>query len=135
MRIRQSARPVLAAVTMSALLGLTCSIAANAAPSPPRPESQQEFWARYDKKDWSAAIDEARHLVEQARANPRDPMQLANALTLLGNAQLSSGDRANAEASYREALQITESQGARRGASRSGSIARPGLLTGVARTP
>jgi tetratricopeptide (TPR) repeat protein len=112
MRIRQSARPVLAAVTMSALLGLTSAIAANAAPSPPRPESEQEFWARYDKRDWSAAIDEARQLVEQARANSRDQMQLANALTLLGNAQLSSGDRANAEASYREALQITESQGA-----------------------
>lgn len=97
---------------MSALLGLTGSIAATAAPSPPRPESQQEFWARYDKKDWSAAIDEARHLVEQARTNAGEPMRLADALTLLGNAQLSSGDRANAEASYREALQITESQGA-----------------------
>lgn len=112
MRIRQSARPVLAAMTMSALLGLTSAIAANAAPSPPRPESQQEFWARYDQRDWSAAIDEARHLVEPARANASDPMQLANALTLLGNAQLSSGDRANAEGSYREALQITEAQGA-----------------------
>ena len=95
---------------MSALLGLT-SLAA-ATPAPPRPESQQEFWARYDKRDWSAAIDEARQLVEQARANSRDQMQIANALTLLGNAQLSSGDRANAEAAYREALQITESQGA-----------------------
>lgn len=96
---------------MSALLGLT-SLIGNAAPPPPRPESQQEFWALYDKRDWSAAIEEARHLVEQARANPRDQMPLANALTLLGNAQLSGGDRANAEASYREALQITESQGA-----------------------
>lgn len=95
---------------MSALLGLT-SLIANAAPPLPRPESQQEFWALYDKRDWSAAIEEARHLVEQARANARDPMQLANALTLLGNAQLSGGDRANAEASYREALQITEKQG------------------------
>lgn len=97
---------------MSALLSLSCVIAAHAAPVPPRPESQQEFWARYEQKDWSAAIDEARHLVEQARANASDQMQLANALTLLGNAQLSSGDRVNAEASYREALQITESQGA-----------------------
>jgi TonB family protein len=97
---------------MSAVLGLTCLIVAHAAPPPPRPESQQEFWALYDKHDWSAAIEEARQLVEQARTNSRDPMQLANALTLLGNAQLSGGDRANAEASYREALQITESQGA-----------------------
>ncbi|WP_161829351.1 TonB family protein [Steroidobacter agaridevorans] len=112
MRIRQSARTVLRAVTMSVLLGLTGSIAANPAPSPPRPESQQEFWARYDKRDWAAALDEARRLVERARANSREPMQLADALTLLGNAQLSSGDRVNAEASYREALQITESQGA-----------------------
>lgn len=98
---------------MSALLGLTSlAAAAAAAPSPQRPESEQEFWARYDKKDWSAAIDEARQLVEQARAQPGDQLQLANALTLLGNAQLSSGDRVNAEAAYREALQITEAQGA-----------------------
>jgi len=97
---------------MSALLGLTSSIATQAAAAPPRPESEQEFWARYDKKDWSAAIEEARQLVERARANARDQMQIANALTLLGNAQLSSGDRVNAEASYREALQITEAQGA-----------------------
>jgi TonB family protein len=112
MRIRQSVRTVLGAVTMSALLGLTSALAANAPPSPPRPESQQEFWARFDKRDWSAAIDEARRLVERARANSSDPMQLADALTLLGNAQLSSGDRASAETSYREALQITEAQGA-----------------------
>jgi len=97
---------------MSALLGLTSLMAANAASPPPRPESQQEFWARYDKRDWSAAIEEAQRLVTQARATKGDPMQLAGALTLLGNAQLSSGDRVNAEASYREALQITESQGA-----------------------
>jgi len=96
---------------MSALLGLG-SIPANAAPPPPRPESQQEFWALYDKRDWSAAIEEAQRLVARGRENPDDQMQLANALTLLGNAQLSSGDRVNAEASYREALQITESQGA-----------------------
>lgn len=112
MRIRQSAKTVLGAVTISALLGLVAPISVHAAPPPPRPESQQEFWARYDKKDWSAAIEEARRLVEQARTNSSKPLQLADALTLLGNAQLSGGDRANAEASYREALQITESQGA-----------------------
>jgi TonB family protein len=105
-------RPVLGAVTVSAVLGLTCLIAAHAATPPPRPESQQEFWARYDKRDWSSAIEEARRLVERARANSREPMQLANALTLLGNAQLSGGDRASAEGTFREALQITESQGA-----------------------
>ncbi|MFC4310680.1 TonB family protein [Steroidobacter flavus] len=105
-------RPVLGAVTMSALLGLTGLMAANAAPPPPRPESQQEFWALYDKRDWSAAIEEARRLVEQTRANSRDPLQLASTLTLLGNAQLSGGDRASAEGTFREALQITESQGA-----------------------
>ncbi len=120
---------------MSAVLGLSCLIAAQAAPPPPRPESQQEFWALYDKRDWSAAIEEARHLVEQARANSSDPMQLANALTLLGNAQLSGGDRANAEATFREALQITESQGAGAGAGRGRSLARSGLHAGVARTP
>jgi TonB family protein len=102
------------AVVLSLLLGATTSFtSAGAAPPPPkRPESQQEFWARYDNKDWSAAIEEARRLVQQARQDAeRQPEALASALTLLGNSQLSGGDRVNAEASYREALEITEAQG------------------------
>src|SRR4029453_4168480 len=48
-------------------------------------------------------------VVEAARPKAKQqPLALANALTLLGNAQLSSGDKVNAEASYREALQLTE---------------------------
>lgn len=110
MRVTQSSNPLLSAVTLSALLGLITF--ANAAPPPAqRPESQQEFWARYDRKDWSAAIEEAHRLVEQARLASGRPLELAGALTLLGNSQLSSGDKVNAEASYREALQITEAQG------------------------
>lgn len=110
----QSSSPVLRAVTLSVLLGLSVLLVpAIAAPPPPqRPESQQEFWARYDKRDWSAAIEEARRLVEQARGEAKtQPLALANALTLLGNAQLNGGDKVNAETSYREALQIVESQG------------------------
>ena len=112
MRLKQSSSPVLRAVTVSVLLGLTTLATANAAAPPPtRPESQQEFWARYDKRDWSAAIEEARRLVENARANAKQqPLVLANALTLLGNAQLSGGDKVSAEGSYREALAITELQ-------------------------
>lgn len=112
MRIRQSSRPLFKAVTLSVLLGLTSVVAA----APPRPEAQQEFWAHYDKKDWSAAIEEAQRLVAQTRANSSDPLALASALTLLGNAQLSGGDRVSAEGTYREALQLTESQGATSGA-------------------
>jgi TonB family protein len=99
-------------VTLSVLFGLTTlPIPVGAAP-PQRPESQQEFWARYDKRDWSAAIDAARSLVQRANQHAEDqPLELASALTLLGNAQLSGGDKVNAELSYREALRITELQG------------------------
>jgi TonB family protein len=102
---------LLQAVTLSVLLGLTMSSVSVEA-APPRPESQQEFWAQYDKRDWSAAIDEARSLVQRANEHAKDkPQELATALTLLGNAQLSGGDKVNAEVSYREALRITELQG------------------------
>src|SRR5689334_19705578 len=110
----QSSNPAFSRLALSLLLGLSTLTAASfsdAAP-PPRPEAQQEFWARYDKKDWGAAIDEAKRLVDQARLNAKqNPLALSNALTLLGNAQLSGGDKVSAEASYREALQIAEPQG------------------------
>ncbi|HEY0940611.1 MAG TPA: energy transducer TonB [Steroidobacter sp.] len=114
MKVRQSFGPLRQAVALSLLLSLaTISVkTADAAPVPPRPESQQEFWARYDKRDWSAAIDEARRLVQQASEHAKEqPLELAKALTLLGNAQLSSGDKASAEPTYREALRIIELQG------------------------
>lgn len=110
----QSSSRVLSVVSLGLMLSVTTFLfPATAAPPPPqRPESQQEFWARYDNKDWTAAIEAARALVEQARPSAQErPLALANALTLLGNAQLSGGDKVSAEASYREALQITESQG------------------------
>jgi TonB family protein len=108
-----SSNPVLPIVTLSVMLSLATllPLPAAAAPSTKRPEAQQEYWARYENKDWSAAVTEARRLVEQARAKTDQPLVLANALTLLGNAQLGSEDRASAEASYREALQIIETQG------------------------
>jgi TonB family protein len=111
MRHKQSSSPWIPVVTLSLMLGVTTLLSPVFAAAPPakRPEAQQEFWARYDKKDWSAAIAEARRMAEQARADAKaQPLALANALTLLGNAQLSSGDKAGAEPSYREALQITE---------------------------
>ena len=41
--------------------------AAQAAETPHRPESQQEYWAQIDRKDWSAAIAAAEQLVATAR--------------------------------------------------------------------
>lgn len=114
MKVRQSFSPLRQAVALSVLLSLATIVvnSVDAAPVPPRPESQQEFWARFDKRDWSAAIEEAHSLVKQASEHAKDkPLELANALTLLGNAQLSSGDKVNAEQSYREALRIIELQG------------------------
>lgn len=112
----QSSTPLVPGVALSLLLGLGALTASSfsdaAAPPTARPAAQQEFWAQYDKKDWGAAIEEAKRLADQARAEAQqDPLALSTALTLLGNAQLSGGDKVGAEASYREALQIVESQG------------------------
>lgn len=109
----QSSNPVVPTVptlALSVLLGLgavTATSFSDAAAPPRRPAAQQEFWAHYDKKDWGAAIEEAQQLVDRARANA-EPLALVSALTLLGNAQLSGGDKVSAEASYREALQLAE---------------------------
>ncbi|MDY6944809.1 MAG: TonB family protein [Pseudomonadota bacterium] len=113
MNVRRSSSPLRQAVALSLLLGVApWFAAAEAALSPPRPESQQEYWARYDKRDWSAAIEEARGLVKRATETAKEkPLELANALTLLGNALLSSGDKVTAELSYREALRLTELRG------------------------
>src|SRR5688500_20355071 len=59
--------------------------AARAADAPRRPEAQQEYWAQVDRKDWSAAIAAGEQLVAAARA--QEPLALAEALTLLGNAR------------------------------------------------
>jgi TonB family protein len=111
----QSSNPVVPGLALSLLLGLgalTAASSSNAAAPPVRPAVQQEFWAQYDKKDWGAAIEEAKKLVDQARGNVnQDPLALSTALTLLGNAQLSGGDKVSAEASYREALQMIETHG------------------------
>ena len=113
MRITKASGPLRQAVTLGLLLSLaTLLVPVEAAPAPPRPQSQQEFWAQYDKRDWSAAIQEGRRLVQLASEHAKDkPLELANALTLLGNALLSSGDKVTAELQYREALRITELQG------------------------
>lgn len=71
-----------------------------------RPQSQQEYWAQFDQRDWDAAIEAAQQLVEVARGEPDQPYGLAEALTLLGNAQLGKADYEAAEAAFREALQV-----------------------------
>ena len=83
--------------------------AVQAAEAPRRPESQQEYWAQVDRKDWSAAIAAAEQLVTAARATvPPRPLALADALSLLGNAQYGARDYASAEKAFTEALQIVE---------------------------
>ena len=75
------------------------------------PASQQEYWAQLDRHDWSAAIASAEQLVTAARsASPPDPQRLADALVLLGNAQLGSQNAIGAEAAYKEALGLVESR-------------------------
>lgn len=72
------------------------------------PPSQQEYWTRLDKHDWDAAIASAQQLVDAARATKAPPDRLADALALLGKAQLGKKDFAAAEATFDEALKLIE---------------------------
>ena len=93
-------------VTM--VLGLFMAVA-SAAVALTRPESQQEYWAQFDRRDWQAATTAAEQLVAVARARAKQqPLQLVEALTLLGNAQLGRADYVSAESSFREALVLVE---------------------------
>ncbi|MGH8176655.1 MAG: tetratricopeptide repeat protein [Steroidobacter sp.] len=89
------------------VLGLT---AFAAWPEPrDRPEFQQEYWAQFDRRDWSAAVAAAEKLVTAARENAaQQPLELAEALSLLGNAYLGAANYVSAEAAYGEALQLVE---------------------------
>ncbi|HEX7012420.1 MAG TPA: TonB family protein [Steroidobacteraceae bacterium] len=92
----------LAAATLPAFL-------AQAAEVSPRPLHQQEYWARIEQRDFAAAIDVAQKLVDKTREqSPSDPLALAEALTLLGGAQLRNEDNLGAEATFVEALGILE---------------------------
>lgn len=95
-------RAVLAAATLSAF-------PAQAADISPRPPHGEEYWARIEQRDFAAAIEVAQKLVDATRAKtPSDPLGLAEALTLLGGAQLRNEDYIGAETTFVEALGILE---------------------------
>lgn len=74
-----------------------------------RPDSQQEYWAQFDRRDWNAAVAAAQDLVTAARQTAaQEPLALADTLSLLGNAQLGNADYVSAEATFSEALQLVE---------------------------
>lgn len=100
--------PALLCVVLLQLAGTT--VWAAVPPSLVTPPSwQQEYWARLDKQDWDAAIASAEQLVAAARpATAETGLRLAEALTLLGNAQLGKGNLVAAEAAYGESLKLTE---------------------------
>jgi TonB family protein len=88
---------------------LAALAAAQAADAPRRPESQQEYWAQIDRKDWSAAIAAAEQLVAAARSRePQQPLALAEALSLLGHAQYGAKDYVAAEKAFVESVQTIE---------------------------
>lgn len=99
-------------LTRLALL-LALAATADETPRASQSESQQEYWAQIDRRDWSAAIAAAAGLVAAARREAADePLKLAAALSLLGNAHLGAADYASAAAAYSEALQLVERHGA-----------------------
>lgn len=88
------------------VLGASGTQAANNTSHPP---SEQEYWAQFERKDWDQAVLAAEKLIEAARLNAvAAPLELAEALTLLGSAQLANRNYVAAEAAFTEALQIIE---------------------------
>lgn len=84
-------------------------VCAGAFDVPERPQSEQEYWAQFEKKDFDQAVIAAEKLVETARTKANTaPLELADDLALLGNAQLAKRNYLAAEAAYAEALQILE---------------------------
>ncbi|HKE96658.1 MAG TPA: hypothetical protein VKB34_20275, partial [Povalibacter sp.] len=83
--------------------------AALAAQTPVPPSWQQEYWAQFDKQDWDAAIASAEQLVATSRpATDATALKLAEALSLLGNAQFGKGNLVAAEAAFSESLALAE---------------------------
>ncbi len=85
---------------------LNCTDVGGAHAEEVRP-SAQEYWAQVEKRNWDDAIQAAERIIESARREANEnPIALADALSLLGNAQLVSRNYIAAEAAYSEALQI-----------------------------
>ena len=101
--------PLCAAQSVTPITPIPAPRSPQPRPPLPPPSSQQEYWAQFDHKDWSAAIASAEQLVAAARqATAQDKFGLSSALTLLGNAQLNSQSPATAETSFAEALQLID---------------------------
>ncbi len=110
-RLRTTARAFLHATALLLAVNLP---PASAAQNVPPPSWQQEYWARFDNRDWDAAIVSAEQLVAAARpATAATGLHLAAALSLLGSAQLSKGDLVAAEAAFTEGLRLAEQYGGR----------------------
>ncbi len=76
---------------------------------PTRPAWQQEYWSEVEKEDWTAAVEAAESLVATARQQADEkPVQLVQALSMLGSARLQSRDFTGAEAAFKEALELAE---------------------------
>lgn len=74
-----------------------------------RSDWHQEYWSQIDGEDWVEAVKSAETLVAKARAQAEDqPIQLLEALSLLGNAHLSNRDFIAAHAAFEEALALAE---------------------------
>src|SRR5690349_602470 len=96
---------------VASLITAVCVAQGQSADARARPESQQEYWAQIDRKDWSAAVAAAEKLVEGARTQAdQQPMALVEALTMLGNAQYGAANYTAAETSFTEALKLVEAQ-------------------------
>jgi tetratricopeptide (TPR) repeat protein len=97
-------RTIHLALLLASALGGCCAQADDLGPL-----SAQEYGAQIETTDGSKAILAAEELIAAARLDSKEkPVELAEALTLLGNAQFAMRNYISAEAAYFEALQILE---------------------------
>lgn len=101
-------RTICCAMLLASLL-TPCAYSNSMQASELRPQSEQDYWSHIESRNWSEAILAAEKIVEAARLNSNEkPLELAEALTLLGSAQVATRNYLAAEAAYAEALQILQ---------------------------
>lgn len=87
----------------------TVSPAPIAAPTPTPAAIRQEYQGQFERRDWTAAIASAQKLLDAARLRAKqDPLGLAEALVLLGNAEVGAKNMVGAEEHFAESLKLVE---------------------------
>lgn len=70
---------------------------------------RQEYQAQFEKRDWNGAVSTAQKILDVARTRAKqDPLGLAEALVLLGNAEVGARNMIGAQEHFAESLKLVE---------------------------